>query len=173
MNLQRWNYFLSIERDFVNTLEFVELDDANASTFSDAFAKLLLLIGSEVDVVAKMLCESVAPTTKAKNIVDYRDVLTGHFPGIATVEMDIPKFRTSRRPWESWGASPSASPVWWTAYNDIKHERDKHIPKASQGNVLCALCGLMALLLYLYPEDQDFRTYPQLLDYDLGPTSFQ
>jgi hypothetical protein len=115
MSLQRWHYFLSIERDFGRTLEYVELDDANANAFSDAYAKLLLLIGSEVDVVAKMLCNKVASTQKAENIRHYQTILTAHFPGMHGVEIDLPRYLTARKPWESWGASPATPPGWWQA----------------------------------------------------------
>jgi hypothetical protein len=48
VDLQPWRYFISIEADFVETLNFVDLDPKNGSAFSNEYAKLLLLIGSEV-----------------------------------------------------------------------------------------------------------------------------
>ena len=123
MSFQPWYYFLSVERDFVRTIDFVELHSSNAATFSTQYAKLLLLIGSEVDVVAKMLCAKVAPTQKAKNIADYRAVLTGMFVGMHTVEIDIPRYSQKLQPWLSWDTNVSKSPSWWGAYNAVKHER--------------------------------------------------
>jgi len=81
---------LSIERDFGRTLEYVELDDANANAFSDAYAKLLLLIGSEVDVVAKMLCNKVASTQKAENIGHYQTILTHTSPACTVSKSTFP-----------------------------------------------------------------------------------
>ena len=72
MSFQAWYYFLSLERDFSKTEDFVHVHPANENTYSNEFAKLLLLIGSEVDVVAKMLCSKIAPKSKPKNIDDYR-----------------------------------------------------------------------------------------------------
>ena len=72
MSYQPWHYFLSIERDFIGTIDFVELHTTNEKTYSNAYAKLLLLIGSEADVVAKMLCKQVNLASTAGNINEYR-----------------------------------------------------------------------------------------------------
>src|SRR5882762_1540796 len=102
MSLQPWYYFLSVEKDFIRTLDFVELHASNLKAFSNEYAKLLLLIGSEVDVVAKMLCAKVAPDQKAKNIVDYKTILTAKFVGLHTVEIEIPRYSMSLQPWLRW-----------------------------------------------------------------------
>lgn len=133
----------------------------------DAYAKLLLLIGSEVDGVAKMLCNKVASTQKAENIRHYQTILTAHFPGMHGVEIDLPRYLTARKPWESWGASPATPPGWWQAYNSVKHQRDKSFADASQENTLRALCGLLALLLYFYKDETHLQPYPDLLNYGL------
>jgi hypothetical protein len=54
-DMRIWHYFLMLERDFAATAAFVEPHVSNHKTFSDRYAGLLLLIGSEVDVVAKQL----------------------------------------------------------------------------------------------------------------------
>jgi len=71
MDFHPWRYFISIETDFVETLNFVDLDPRNGSAFSNEFAKLLLLIGSEVDVVAKMIFKGVAGHEAAHRINGY------------------------------------------------------------------------------------------------------
>jgi hypothetical protein len=70
MSNQAWYYFLSLEKDFVRTIDFIHLDPANFKAFSNEYAKLLLLIGSETDVVAKMLCEKIGPAGRFANIED-------------------------------------------------------------------------------------------------------
>jgi hypothetical protein len=166
MSDERWYYFLSIEKDFIRTLDFVHIHPNNAHSFSNEYAKLLLLIGSEVDVVAKMLCSKEAPTQSAKNIVDYRTILMGRFNGIHTVEIELTKYKLKIQPWLSWGAVTPTSPAWWTAHNNVKHERDKNVSDANQENTVHALCGLMALLLYWFKDDPHLQPYPELLNYD-------
>lgn len=165
MSDARWHYFLSIEKEFVRTIDFVELHQKNAKSFSNEYAKLLLLIGSEVDVVAKMLCTREAPAQNAKNILDYRNVLMGSFNGLHTVEIELPRYKLKLQPWLSWGAVNPTSPAWWTAHNNVKHERDKNFDEANQENTVQALCGLLALLLYWFKDDPHLQPYPELLNH--------
>ena len=99
MSNSSWYYFLSIEKDFVRTINFVELHTANSKAFSNEYAKLLLLLGSETDVVAKMLCNKIEPAKRAENIDDYRAIITTKFPGMHTIEIDIPRYGLKIKPW--------------------------------------------------------------------------
>lgn len=129
-----------------------------------------MLIGSEVDVVAKMLCEREAPTQSAANIRNYKAILMNRFDGLHTIEVDIPRYKRSEGPWAAWGEAWPASPPWWTAYNSVKHRRDTNFQDANQGNVINALCGLMALLLYWMRDEVHLQPYPELLDYGFPAT---
>src|SRR4051812_46824626 len=126
MDMQPWHYFLSLERDLIRTVDFVEIEPRNSATFSIEYVKLLLLVGSEVDVIAKMICTSVAPSQTAGNIVDYRNILTAAFHGVHEVELAIPRYGLTFKPWSNWDPAIAKSPDWWTAYNHVKHERDKN-----------------------------------------------
>lgn len=163
MDMQPWHYFLSLERDLARTIDFVEIDNANSCAFSNEFVKLLLLVGSEVDVMAKILCAKAAPDQRYRDIVDYRNILTSAFKGIHTIEMLIPRYRLAIKPWSDWDPAIAKSPGWWAAYNDVKHERDKNFRSANQRHVLEAFSGLMALLLYHYGSNFYFHSLPQLL----------
>lgn len=48
-----WRQYLMIEKKFKTTVKYVAVDHENFSIYSDVYAKLLLQIGSEVDVVAR------------------------------------------------------------------------------------------------------------------------
>jgi hypothetical protein len=161
----RWYYFLSIERDFIKTIDFVEIHPQNENTYSNEYAKLLLLIGSEVDVVAKMLCEQAAPGRLRRNIIDYKNALTKTFAGFYEVEIDAPRYELKIEPWESWAMPGAVSPSWWQAYNSVKHNRSTAFSLASQKNTLHALCGLLAMLLYLYRSEGNLQPYPELLNH--------
>jgi hypothetical protein len=169
VDLQPWRYFISIEADFVETLNFVDLDPKNGSAFSNEYAKLLLLIGSEVDVIAKMICRGIPGQEAAHRINGYYKALTGAFPGIDTVEIDVERYPTALKPWEFWkpGLTQKFSPLWWDAYNLVKHRRDTNFHQANQANVLHALCGLFAFLLYFYQKEDNIvlQPAPRLLDF--------
>jgi hypothetical protein len=141
------------------------LHAANAKAFSNEYAKLPLLIGSEVDVVAKMLCDKEAAGQKATNINEYRQIITGAFKGFHSIEIEISKYLMKVQPWLTWDPSVAKSPEWWHAYNNVKHERDKNFADANQQNVTAALSGLLAVLLYFFKDETHLQPYPDLLNY--------
>ena len=49
-----WQYYLMLEKQFVNTLQYVDLDNNNFTTFSNQYANLLQAIGSELDSFFKV-----------------------------------------------------------------------------------------------------------------------
>lgn len=163
MNRSQWNYFLVLERDLVRTLDYVELAEANMAAYSNELAKLLLLVGSEVDVVAKMLCKQTPEPGELGGILDYQSCLTAAFVGIDKSEVSISRYGLVFTPWEQWQTA-NTSPDWWRAYNKVKHSRDVHFVLANLGNVVEAICGLLILLKYHYRLERTPEPYPALLE---------
>lgn len=149
--LPHWDYFLALCRDFQETTHYVELVSQNFPTYSTAFARLYLAAGSEIDVVAKLLCQSVNPTSTDKNIDQYRETIVSKYPDLPNVEVELPRHKMERQPWKSW--STGSNPTWWRSYNEVKHERNRHFDKANLENTLDAIAALFVLLAYLHHED--------------------
>lgn len=163
-----WEYFLVIEDDLVRTSRFVEFSTEsdiinNNKTYSIEFAKIILASSSEFDVVAKMLCKEILskdlPKRKQK-INHYRDIILSEFPKFPTMKVNLPRFSRDLTPWADWGTVNK--PDWWTSYNDIKHNRDKHYSKANLETALNSVAGLLCGLLYLFrkTEGKDIRLKP-------------
>lgn len=56
-----WNYFPTIEEDFIKTIPFVEPSKDNFDTYSTQYAKILLAAASETDTILKRLCKAIDP----------------------------------------------------------------------------------------------------------------
>ncbi len=54
-------------------------------------------------------------------------------------------------PWKNWRKKGTA-PLWWTAYNKIKHHRHTDYYRANLHNALNSAAGLFIMTLYLYKE---------------------
>src|SRR5688572_27178177 len=115
---------MSLEDDLIETGRYVEICEDNFDTYSTQFTRLLLAAASEVDVVAKQLCRQIDPTGTPGNINDYRKVIVPKLPAIPCIQMGIQWNPVRVKPWEAWGAPTPSNPVWWRAYNDVKHERN-------------------------------------------------
>lgn len=150
-----WNQYIMIEKEFKATTRYLTIDPLNFKGYSTAYAKLLLQIGSEVDVIAKELCTEINSTSEARKINQYAPEIIGKFPEFTNVTVccGIIDFQ----PWKGWNKK---APDWWSVYNGVKHNRNKietygsitqeNYKFANQENVLNALAGLYQLEQYLY-----------------------
>ncbi len=151
MKYPHWQYYKSILGDLEVLSQYVEISTDNYTTHSLEFTRLLLSVGSEIDVVAKLLCKATGPEAGADNISKYREILTRKFPGLPEVEVSLPKYLISLKPWFDW--LENRTPEWWNCYNKVKHERSQHFREANLVNVLLATSGLCILVSYLYYEN--------------------
>ncbi|QDZ29893.1 hypothetical protein [Noviherbaspirillum sp. UKPF54] len=148
---QHWNFFLALEDDLVRLARYLEPTTDNFDAYSLELARILSTASSEVDVVAKQLCQKLNPDSAADRITAYMNEITAVFPEIAQAEASIPKFGLMLNPWEQWGLQKS--PLWWKAYNNVKHKRHTHFQEANLKHALNAVAALFILLLFFYTEE--------------------
>ena len=170
LDLRYWRYFLAIEADLVSTQRFVEIAEQNFPTYSIEFVRILLSACSEVDVVAKLLCEQINERP-VRNIDEYRDVITHQFPKFSTMTVLVPRYGLTLKPWQNWQED---NPSWWREHQNVKHRRHEHFPKANLDNTLHAVAGLFSLELYLYGNAKGFNRaalgpWPQLFTIEKPP----
>lgn len=140
-----WNYFLSLEEDFLRISRYVHFNADNNKTYSIEFARIILSAGSEVDVVAKALTK--ATTGKVtENIKEHMDAIVPTFPIIPTHVVFMDRFGLNVTPWDNW--NQSKTPDWWKSYNAIKHDRGNHFQEANLENTFRSIAGLFILLIY-------------------------
>lgn len=149
-----FSHYLLLEKDFKETTEFVALAKDNYNTFSVAYLKLLLTIGSEIDVMLEFLAKLYEPNTKEKGFGCSKIILKYEMD-IKLLEVEVKNEEFSVFPWDC-----TSVPDWWTAYNEIKHNRyedavkfnptRKYYQYANLQNVLTSLAALLSLELYAY-----------------------
>ena len=150
-SLDHWNYFLALEKDLENLSRYVEFCQSNFECYSLEMARILLAAASEVDIVAKQLCQKLNSGSTADSIHKYRNEIKTVYPNLPNFKVTIPRFGLNLTPWSNWKQN-SGVPHWWTAYNKVKHHRDTDFDKASLKNVLNAVSGLFVIILYFYKE---------------------
>ncbi|MBI3128049.1 MAG: hypothetical protein HYZ11_10635 [Candidatus Tectomicrobia bacterium] len=143
-----WNYFIALERDLEVASRYVEFCQQNFNVYSIEFAHLLFAAASEVDVVAKLLCQRLQPDARRHNIDDYKAVLLAGFPNLPATQVFVPRYSLDLKPWDNWAGQDN--PLWWRSYNNVKHERQKYFGEATFKNALNALGALLILVFYYY-----------------------
>ena len=156
-----WSQYISLEKEFAATLHYLALDTKNENAYSQAYSKLLLEIGSEIDVVFKEYCKLIDNTFKGtyKSIGRYKASIKNYNPDFITQEVVIINYDRILCPWIEWNTLPE-SPYWWTVYNKVKHNRTSVVEIdgikqegykfANQKYILLALAGLYQLLVNFY-----------------------
>jgi hypothetical protein len=148
---KHWNYFLALEDDVARLSRYVELAEDNFDCYSLELARILSSAASEVDVVAKQLCRKLNPDSKADSINAYRKEILPAYPWLNNAEVLAPRFGLTFCPWGHWGEDKN--PLWWKAYNNVKHERHTHYAEASLKHTLNAVTGLFLAILIFYREE--------------------
>ncbi|MHC4399884.1 MAG: hypothetical protein ACYTG0_09410 [Planctomycetota bacterium] len=150
MERPHWDYYLALVDDIRRIARFVEITKENYDVYSIELARILLAAGSEVDVVAKLLCHNVAPSATVGNINEYRTSLLGAYPSLPTIRIALRRYGIALVPWQEW--ADGKNPDWWRSYNNVKHRRNTHFAEASLINTLSATAGLCVLVTYLYHD---------------------
>lgn len=140
-----WNYYLMLECDIDNSSRYVE-PAGQENVYSFEFAKLIILACTEAESVFKAICHEIDETAHVGNIRDYKSMILGKYPKITDAVVVVNRLEKSIEPFKGWD---TGSLEWWTAYNDIKHNRGSKFSEATYINAVTALAALYILILYL------------------------
>ena len=157
---QFWLSYCLLEDEFKETIPFVTVAKDNYNTYSTAYAKLLLEIGSETDIALKNYCIIIDPSFSGSSINQYRDCIINNKRSMCNQEVQIINRNITFIPWSTWSEPTEPSPLWWKVYNKVKHERNsvgsiasitkEYYKFANLEYTLNALAGLYVVLMYTY-----------------------
>lgn len=168
--LQRyWNYYLILEKDFLETERYLAIDELNFSAFSNEYIKQYQAICSEIDVISKSYCKALNSQFRGKNINGYCKQIIDSVADFPTRTINVLNRDLQVIPWDNWSYSVTAqsngtqkieadNPDWWNKYNKIKHTRTTtnaetglpYYKLANQKNVLNSLAALFQLEMHYY-----------------------
>lgn len=143
-----WDYYLLLEKNFLEALNYVELDKRNFGAFSKEFIKQYQTIGAELDTLFKLACGF--ELKEDKNMRVYAKVLLEEFPGIKSVKITVMGTDIILCPFKDWSDKKDAEPLsWWKGFNGVKHNRIEGVIGANLENILLILSALYILEKYV------------------------
>lgn len=155
-----WAHYIALEKEFSETFRYVSLAKDNYETYSEAYLKLLLQIGSELDIMLKIFCKLKEPTFKGEKISEYRSCINQHETSFATQKILVHALEDIIQPWKVWKEKTNNRLDWWTVYNKVKHERTnigqvenetkEYYKFANLKNCLYSLSALYQVNSYIY-----------------------
>lgn len=148
---QYWRYYLILEKRFIETIAYVELNSDNYIAYSNNYALLIQAIGAELDTLFKLYCGFAA--SERKNIFDYVKAIDDEenfskpkhaldYP-FREQEIIVDTYGVMIQPFKDWDSSkPAQSLKWWDAFDKLKHNRFNNRKLANQENTLNILAAL-------------------------------
>lgn len=160
-----WNPYKQIEDEFIEAFKYLNFSENNYNVNSSKFLKLILQIGSEIDICLKWYTDKLHPGNY-RNINEYRDIIREYDEEFIEEEILIKNFDIILKPWAGL-TNEDNEVVWWKVYNSIKHDRTKEITIneitqkaymfATLYNVLISLGGLYIVLMNIFASVKDNR----------------
>lgn len=157
-----WKQYCMIEKEFIETLDYVELSTDNYKIYSKKYIKLILQIGSEIDNVFREFCNLNGTTT----ISNYAKSTLNNYPNIVKQRVIAQNADIKIIPFDGWNnLKPSETFSFWHIYNSIKHDRLLHFKDASLQNTIEGLAALFVLEMYIFQEKynediENFSNFP-------------
>ena len=141
-----WNYYLMLEKDFINITKYVKIKKRNYSTCSDEIIKLIEVIGSECDLILKKIC-GINLNSRSGKITEYSKILNT-YPEIVNEKIEVKHTDIILEPFKGWNKRKPWQLFWWKTYNKIKHNREENYDKGKFFMLLNSLAALYFLEMY-------------------------
>ena len=152
-----WSYYCIIEKMFINTIQYVSPSITNKKTYSDEYAKIILLCGSEIDSILKLICKlkRIKPQGRDYSMNDYSLMidneeaikLQSYCPECMTTTKE--KFLVSS-PFKDIKTGIQYSGLdWWKNYQSLKHNRMKNAKKGNLQTTVNLLTAHYILIRHL------------------------
>jgi len=145
-----WPYFHRIEREILEISEYIHFDNYNENAFGERIAKLIIVIGSEIDTNLRIMTGG----QKNSNMRSWKKWLGKWNPNIVGLFIDNAlNFRSCNIPFEH--LDEKTGYEWWDSYNSIKHNRNDHFELATISTLVeisSALFVVNCYTTYIFPQ---------------------
>lgn len=146
-----------LENDLANFLHYIPidyyLDDQWKKIYSPRLAELLIRIGSQVDIffrywdIVHAVYKSKNPNKKFNiddlNFGHYKDIEIDGKIVLSNEEINILSSDEDIKPFEFW--ADRRYPLWWTSYNNVKHQGFTYKREGDLYNVIESLAALFLI----------------------------
>jgi len=143
-----WNYFLSIEAEFIETLKFVEIDKDNFKTFSTAYTKIILSACSEIDVLLKQIGKFFGQKKDRPNFGDHLKFVDKYLTTLKTETIYTNGYDIVISPFEGWTQKDELE--WHRTYNNLKHNRGQFYKDGNLEVALESVAALFSTVIHYY-----------------------
>jgi len=138
--------FIEAERALSEILRVVPYCPEHQDVWSPRLGEMLLYLCSQLDSLWRQEIPCAKPR-KHLNMTDYSGHFAGSLCGKFVVFWGDIEGGTILAPFQEWEVGSNSSPLWWTAYNKVKHDCLANRKLGSLKNVCRAMAGLFVAIL--------------------------
>jgi len=155
--------YLRLEKEISELTYSIYLCDNHLNVYSIQMAELLLRIGAECENIIKSIAKQYNINVGRRHLLEIIRELCSDKVDFNTKKVSIIWdycFLTDIHiiPFSTW--NNGENPIWYKAYNDIKHNRsDSNLENATFKNIIDGLAGLFILNLYLRKDDIENKVH--------------
>lgn len=150
MSFSHWEYFQSIEKDFVLETRNIGYQSNYYAVRSNALGEIVLACGSGFLTTLGLLCKSIDPEKSPKTLQEFYPILVTKYPRFTNYRIIIPSYNMALSPWQEW--DNGKVPQWWEGYHALKKNFEENFKEANYWNALYATAGLLCGILYYHKE---------------------
>jgi len=137
-----------LKRDLKRLFEYIEPCQSNLSTFSHRTFELLIRACIEIEALCKLVFAKNNVILERSNIIRYSDLNSA----MRLSDYEVLSYGFQHPPFLPFQAfanpvKKERSPIWYRAYNNVKHNRTDNFSDASLENVIQAVGGVYVLLV--------------------------
>ena len=153
-----WPIYQQFEKEIIDLSFYITFCDEHLKVYSSKLSDLLLRCSSECENAAKTLIDMNNFSTDKLNFPECGNHLLKKYPNLNKSELNIiwqyQNFSNLQKvPFSTWASITSENPIWYKAYNSLKHNRNDNIKEANLENIINALAGLFILNLLLRKDE--------------------
>lgn len=141
------DYFAMLEERLLRIEKYVAFEEENLEVFSIEFASIINDCCGLINGFCFELCKAEKPKKDRFEMLDYKKYIVKHFQKEELVYCG----RFILQPWGKLITEPinqkSSNPLWWEAYNSIKHSGKPNFIQATLKNTFSCMAGMFNLLV--------------------------
>lgn len=136
-----WNLYLTCEKAFIETLEYVDLQKNNYNTCSNRISIQLITICTLIDSTLREMY-SLSGAVELKHLAQELNADSSFSPTMSVYVKPLREKPCEITPWENLAKSgKDAVPEWWNAYNGLKHDRYRNEMVGTLENLMHGLAA--------------------------------
>lgn len=137
--------------DLLNLFKYIEPVPKNYNTYGHVIRNIILLACTEVENLFKsFLKEHDYNFTRRLSMNNYR--IINEYLHLEKAYAYFPRYTkcSFQRPFEAWKENKPLP--WYSAYNDLKHDREEHYEKATFENAILSVAAIGIILVRMYGQ---------------------